>query len=192
MPALIQAVLAGVVLILNDFARRHTIDSKFSYFDGSTSELLTLVGVHWHTRRSGGKDGIVLVTVPANRFFCGVTEITPQTQLKATFDSRRPGEEPFVQVEAVGGEKLPALVVDIVLYRSDILESDSSRGAEHSPENTWEIISINARPTPGEEPLSPVAMARNFLQLAGGTKNDYSAKDFAESIIYWSKRAMIA
>ena len=38
--------------------------------------------------------------------------------------------------------------------------------------------------------MTPMAMARNFLALPGGTKAEYTAAQFAEAIIYWSTRAM--
>ena len=70
-----------------------------------------------------------------------MVELTEGTPLRAVFSSRRKGEEPYLQVEAVGGDKLPAKVVEVVLYRHDVLGRDASSEAE------WEIISINARPT---------------------------------------------
>jgi hypothetical protein len=171
---------------INEFVRRQTADSKFSYFVGTDEELVGLVEANFANAKPGYRDGVLVVSVPAEGFFSGVVELTLDTPLKASFEARREGEEAFVQVVAVGGEKLPAQAVDIVLYRRDVLEEDgdSVSGAE------WDIISLNARPTEGPEPLTPMAMARNFLHLAGGTASEYSAREFAEAIIYWSSRAM--
>ena len=169
---------------INDMARRQTPESKYSHFGGSFDELSKLVEENFESATPGYRDGVVLVPVHADSFFSGVVEITPNTQLKAEFSARRKGEDPYVSVVAVGGEKLPATVVGIVCYRHDVLGNDASTDAE------WEVVSINARPTDGPEPMTPVAMARNFLELPGGTKATYTAEEFARAIMYWSKRAM--
>ena len=171
---------------INEFVRRQTLDSRFSHFAGSWDELAGLVEKHFDEAKPSYRDGVLLVPVPTERFFSGVVEVTPDTPLKATFEARREGEDPFVQVVAVGGDKLPAKAVDVVLYSRDVREADGDAvsGAE------WDVISINARPTEGSEPLTPMAMARNFLALPGGTAAEYTAKEFAEAIIYWSRRAM--
>lgn len=171
---------------INSIALRQTAESKFSHFAGSMEELAALVEVHFAEAMPGYKDGVLLVPVPAEGFFSGVVEVTPETPLRAVFTARRKGEDAYLQVEAVGGDKLPAKVVEIVLYRHDVLaeNNDATTDAE------WEIVSLNARPTGEPEPVSPMAMARNFLALPGGTKADYSAEEFARSIVYWSKRAM--
>jgi hypothetical protein len=129
---------------------------------------------------------VILVNVPADRFFSGVIEVTPETELKATFSARREGEMPFVQIEAVSGQKLPAKFVEIVLYSHSALAENN----EAETDSDWEIISINARATVDDEPLTPMAMARNFLEFTGGTKAEYSAEEFAKSIVYWSNKAM--
>ena len=171
---------------INALALRQTAESKFSHFGGSVEEILLLTEEHFPAAKLGYRDGVVLVPVPPEGFFSGVTEVTPETNLRAVFSARRKGEEPYLQVEAVGGEKLPAKAVELVLYRRDVLGSDASSDAE------WEVVSINARPTEGPEPPTPVAMARNFLGLEGGTQAVYTAEEIAHAIVYWSRRAMIA
>ena len=104
-----------------------------------------------------------------------------------TFGARRAGEEPFITVTSWGA-KQPAAVVNIVLYSHETLVEDG----DASSEADYEIISINARTTLEEEPLTPVAMMRNFLELTGGTKAEYSAEDFAKSIHYWSARCQVS
>ena len=94
---------------LNSFVSRQTADSRFSHFEGSSEELLDLVASNFDKAKPGYKDGVLLVPVPCNGFFSGVVEITPETTLRATFEARREGEAPFVQIEAVGAPKLPAL-----------------------------------------------------------------------------------
>jgi len=179
-------------VILNSFARRQTPDSKFSHFAGEESDLLSRVEAGLPGAKPGYKDGVILVPVSPEGFFSGVVEITPETPLKATFGARRKGEAPFVDVVATGGEKLPAMAVEVVLYRHDLLaaDGDATPAPEGEAPAEWEIISLNARATEGAEPMTPMAMARNLLALPGGTKADYSAEEFARAIVYWSTRAM--
>jgi len=169
---------------INAFVRRQTSESKYSHYEGEMPVFLA--ATHFDKAKPGYRDGVVLVPVPAKGFFSGVVEVTPETSLRATFGARREGELSYVSVEAVGATKLPAKHVELVLYRRDVLLEDN----DASTECEWELISINARPTEEEEPLTPMAMARNFLKLEGGTKADYSAQEFAEAILYWSTRAM--
>lgn len=171
---------------INAFVLRQTHDSKFSHFEGSAQQVANMAKDFFARAKQGYRDGVVLVPVPLKGFFSGVVEVSPDTELRATFGARREGETSFVSVEAVGADKLPAKHVDLVLYRRDVLLEDG----DASTECEWELVSINARPTEEPEPLTPMAMARNFLKLEGGTEGDYSAKEFADAILYWSTRAM--
>ncbi len=176
----------GMKIGVNKFVQRQDKDSKFSHFEGEGGfETVTaLADAFFDQAKQGYKDGVLLVPVPAEGFFSGVVEVTSETALKATFEARRPEETPFISVVAVGAQKLPAKFVELVLYRGDVLGSDATTDCE------WELISINARPTEEEEPPTPMAMARNFLELPGGTKAEYTAEEFAKAIAYWSGRVM--
>jgi hypothetical protein len=176
----------------NAFVKRQTADSKFSHFEGSWEELEHLVEEYFGVALPGYRDGVCLVPVPPEGFYSGVVELTVDTPLKATFEARHAPEDAFVQVVALGGEKLPARAVNIVLYRHDVLaaDGDATLDADGGHAYEWEIISINARPTEEEEPPTPMAMARNFLGLPGGTKAEYTTEEFARAIVYWSRRAM--
>ena len=200
---------------VNSFVRRQTADSKFSHFSGTEDELVELVLENLPRATSGHKDGVILVPVPPEKFFSGVVEVVEGMPLQANFGARRKGEAPYIDVVAVGGPKLPAQAVEVVLYRHDVLGEEAEkclrcRGLglwpplnEMDPDTQtcevcggsghrarWEIVSLNARPTEGPEPMTPMAMARNLLAMAGGTQADYSAQQFAEAIVYWSTRAM--
>jgi len=171
--------------------RRQTPESPFSHFiathDAKWDVLIAFVEQQFSEAKPGYRDGVLLIPMTesqAHYFKCGVIEVTPKTTLRATFSARREGEEPYIEVRAKG-EKAPAKVVEIVLYRHDVLGNDASTECE------WEIVSINARPTEEPEPQTPMAMARNFLGLPGGTPATYSAEDFAKAILYWSRRAMV-
>jgi hypothetical protein len=171
---------------LNSFVLRQTAASRFSHFEGEMETVAKLAAEHFESASEGYKPGVLLVPVPAEGFRSGVVELTPDTKLRTTFEARREGETPFLQTVAIGASKLPAAVVEIVLYSHATLAADG----ENTGEADYEVVSINARPTPEPEPQTPVAMARNFLGLEGGTAATYTAEQFAESIRYWSTRAM--
>jgi len=173
---------------INTFVRRQTADSRFSHFEGDLQRVANMAKDMFAAGRAGYRDGVLLVTVPAKGFFSGVVELTPETELRTKFVSRRPGEDPVKVTEAIGATKLEAAHVELVLYRRDVLLEEGPDSAPSGCE--WELVSINARPTPEEEPMTPDTMARNFLVLPGGTKAEYTAEEFARSILYWSCRAM--
>jgi hypothetical protein len=97
----------------------------------------------------------------------------------------------LIQVEAAGGEKMPARRAEVILYSHETLAQDGDAPATR--EADFYIISINAYTTEQAEPMSPMTMARNFLGLKGGTRPEtpYTAQEFAESILYWSQHARI-
>jgi len=171
---------------VSQFVRRQTVESCYSHFGGTWEELRHLVEEYFGVARPGYRDGVVLVAVPPERFWAATVEVDATIKLRAAFESRQKGEAPFVQVVAEG-VKQPAKAVDIVLYRADVLAEDNDRSSEAD----WEVISINARVTEEPEPMDPMTMARNFLHLAGGTKGEFTAQQFAESILYWSKRCRV-
>ncbi|MBT5338569.1 DUF3228 family protein [Candidatus Falkowbacteria bacterium] len=172
---------------INKFVRRQTLESRFSHFEGLDTELLALIEDNFPLAKPGYRDGVELVPVPAKGFFSGVVEVdSPDAGLEIRFSARQEGEDPYLHVVSTTGAKDAAKFVELVMYRHDILGDDASTEAD------WELISINARTTVEEEPLTPVAMARNFLELPGGTKAEYTPEEFAKAIIYWSTRVMCA
>jgi hypothetical protein len=118
-----------------------------------------------------------------------VVALEPETPLQAVYTARRDGEAPYVEVRVPAAQKQPAAAVDIVIYSHEVL----ARDGDASSELPWEVISVNARLDEEPEPLSPMAMARNFLGLPGGSEGaEYTAEDFARAIVYWSQHAMCA
>jgi hypothetical protein len=173
---------------INSFVKRQTADSKFSHYDGSWESLVLCVAVHLDMAKPGYRDGVLEVPVPPEGFFSGVYDLSQGDevrQLVASFEARRAGEEPYIDVVACDVAKQPAVAVNVILYRRDVL------GDEASTDKEWEIVSINARMSEEPEPMNPVTMARNFLGAEGGTEAEYTAEQFAEAIVYWSKRVMI-
>jgi len=187
----------------NAFVKRQTAESPFSFLAdpiGQTADWRTLE-VHVEecmeepakldaVAKDGYKSGVVVLSLPPSfagfRFYSGVTVLTETTPLSARFTTRRSGEAAFIVVEA-RGRKTEAVAVDIILYSRALLVEEG----EHPEADTdYEIVSVNARTSEEAEPITPMAMARNFLALPGGTKAEYTAAQFAEAILYWSTRAM--
>lgn len=175
----------------SEFVKRQTKDSGYSHFEASWEELSDLVEyvfIHFKDCVTPGyKDGVVLVSFPGsvNKFKSAIVKINEKTNLFATYAPRLEGESPFIRI-ATHAKKQEARYVSVVLYRADILDEDGDRstGAE------WEIIAIKARASEEEDPMDPYTMARNFLHLKGGTKGNFTAEQFAKSIVYWNNNCM--
>ncbi len=171
------------------FVKRQTADSGYSYFDGSWSELEEMVDFHMRHNpgaiKPGYRDGVVLLEMPAFWFRSAIVELTPKTKLTANYAPRREGEDAYIRLSA-RGRKQPATHASVVLYRKDVLEENNERETDAE----WEIVAIKARVTVEEEPMDPMTMARNFLHLKGGTQGDFTAEQFARSIVYWNQHCM--
>lgn len=176
-------------ILCSEFVKRQTPESGFSHFDGTWEELEDLVFYIWSIYpdkvRKGYRKGVVLIDLPADKFYSGIVSLTEDTKLVSDYAPRREGEAPFIRTAAIG-KKQKAKHASVVLYHKDVLSENNER----STSAEWEIICIKARVSEKEEPMDPYTMARNFLQMKGGTKGDFSAQDFAESIVYWNNHAM--
>lgn len=178
-----------------EFVKRQTPESGFSHFIGSWEELELIVSnimtLNKQTKdnayiKPGYKDGVVLVDItPGYWFRSAIVALNEQSKMTANYAPRRDGEAPFIRVSAKA-KKQVAKYASVVLYRRDVLEENN----EQSVDADWEIVCIKARVTEEEEPMDPYTMARNFLHLEGGTKGDFSAQQFAESIVYWNNNCM--
>jgi hypothetical protein len=173
----------------SNFARRrHRPGSSHSYFDGSPAELLALVREYWTERRPGtGRTGlseVVVVPLPPDRFVSGTVKITADTPLAAEFTRRQPHEDGYVRVTAAGPRE-EVRYAAAVLYSADTLLANDG---ERSGDWDWEVVGLIAGPR-AEIPMDPLTMARNMLGKPGGTHTEYTARQFAEAVYYWSQRA---
>lgn len=171
-------------IICNSFVKRQTPDSQFSHFAGTWEALEGLAEINFDKAKPGYAPGIFLVPVPAERFFSGVVTVTEGTTFVTVFKARREGEQPFIDVMAKG-PKTQAVVANLVVYSKDALKGDAS-----TIPADYEIVSINTQTSEVPEPMTPMAMARNFLELPGGSKAEYMAEEFARAIVFWSQHAM--
>lgn len=190
---------------INNFCKRQTKESEFSYYDGAWSEVAQhALDNFGRGEPSESKDGVWLVPVPADGYYSGVIQATKSSAMTADLYRRRPDEEAYIRTR-IAGEKMPATHVVLVLYSKETLIADYERdckAADHAGnprpeltayvtnmENDYEVISINGS-VGAETPPTPIAMARDFLEKTGGTKADYTAEEFAESIWFWRDKAM--
>jgi len=169
---------------VNTFVLRQTPEAPYSHYEGTWESLVDLIRANFDRAKPGYKPGVLLVPLPPEGFWGSTIPVTSETELRAIFQARREGEAKYLSVRARGG-KARAGFVFVVLYSKEVL------GGEATTSEEWEIVSINARETEEEEPMDPMTMARNFLELPGGTKGDFTAEQFAKSIVYWSTRALI-
>ena len=179
---------------VNNFVRRQIKKSGKTYSDELSFEFFAK-----HAEKklmnddfeNGYRDGVAVVKldkVYVHKVFCPYVKITKNSKLIAKYIKRRPEEEPYIQVRSLNGKPLKAGSVSLILYRHDVLVENN----ENTTNADWELISINAIPK-GENkmPIGPVTMMRNQLGLHGGTKAEYSSKEWAYAIRFWQKYAAI-
>ncbi len=170
------------------FVKRQTKESGHSHFEGSWEYLEKWTQFRMSIPGNitpGYKDGVILVKMNPYMFRSGIVKLDDKSKLKANYSPRRDGEASFIRVAAKGKKQI-AKYASVVLYRWDILEENNERETDAE----WEIVCIKARVSEEEEPMHYYTMARNFLHLEGGTKGDFSAEQFAKSIVYWNNHAM--
>jgi len=177
---------------VNDFVRRQTDVSEFTHFEGSFEVIANLAAEFFADAKPGYKDGVCLIPVPPEGFYTGIVELSEGDALVGKYRARRPGEEPRKTSHAVGGEKSPAVAVDVVLYRKDVL----AEGDEATTDCDWEIVSVNGRITEEDQPIHPDTLIANHFVLEGGTATGMSPEEFEAalkvSVLYWKNKAMLA
>ena len=175
---------------VNTFVKRQTKNSGKTY-----AKTLSFDEIAKHASiqlakgnyKQGYREGVVLVIVDnnyINDFVCPIVKIDKQTKLIAEQVIRRDNEEPYIRIRALNGNPLKTKNVDLILYRNDVLKETD----ENETNKDWELISFHAIPNEiNNLPMGPITMMRNQLQLEGGTKGEYSSKEWAESVRFWQK-----
>ena len=163
-----------------------TFSEKFSF-----NEIASIAEIHLNNNnfKEGYRDGVVIITLNeeiSSKFYCPIVKITENTKLQAQIVKRRENEEPYIQIRAKNGKSLKSFSVDLVLYRNDVLSETN----ENSIDADWELIAFMGIPKNVVMPMGPVTMMRNQLQKIGGTKGEYSSKEWAESVDFWQKYAV--
>ena len=186
-------IISGSVAV-NDFVRRQTKGSGKSYANNLSFEEIAKHAQDQLTNgnyKMGYRDGVALIQVIKeliHHFICPFVRVIEKTKLNATMVRRRSEEEPYIQIRALNGTPLKTSLVDLILYRHDVLAETN----EQTTDADWELISFHAIPERIEDmPIGPVTMMRNQLQLSGGTKAYYESEQWAESVKFWQGYAVL-
>jgi len=177
---------------VNDFVRRQTKESSFSYFEGSEAVLIELVTENLDKKTPGFVPGSFEVPVPPQGFYSSVVTLEAGDALIGKFEPRAEGEKPVKTMRALKGEKVPAGQVQVIVYDHATLLRDK----QNSTDADFEIASINATLDPEKSPLTPEALDRNHFGEDGGTPTCRSAEEYVEqhkiSRAYWYNKANLA
>ncbi|MFQ6611028.1 MAG: DUF3228 family protein [Fidelibacterota bacterium] len=179
---------------VNQFVTRQVKGSGKSWTEGLTFEE---IAEHAQDQLNNGRfaegyrKGVVLVEVADHLlkyFFSPMIKITENTPLTAEVHRRREFEEPYIRVRARDGELMKTKKVELILYHHDVLAEND----EDETEADWELIAFNTIPEGIEHmPMGPVTMMRNQLELPGGTAAYYSSEEWAKSVRFWQRYAML-
>lgn len=187
-----------ITLDWSDFAiKNNSRHSGNSYTTLDRRDVVLRVLDHWSKARPGagetGLDRKILIRIPPDGFYCPPrAKLVEGMVVKAEVKLRQDGEDPTLETYVEEDEAqrcnalviVPAKYVDVVCYsREALLENNgkSSTGCD------FEIVCLLAS-VGDNEPMMPMAMARNYLEMPGGTKSDYTAREFAEAVYYWGSQ----
>jgi hypothetical protein len=175
-------------------------DSGKTYTTLSQEEVIARIKAAWDARIPGngetGLDRKILVPVQPDGFFCPPrVELVEGLPVQAQITCRQQGEDLYVETFVTPEDvarlglncEVPAKRCDVVLYSAEaLLENNGTRTTDCE----WEIVCLLARATDEPESMSPLTMARNFLNMPGGTKSVYTAEQFARAIYDGSKKSV--
>ena len=166
---------------------------------GKTYSTLTFEEIAKHAEqrllnknfKQGYREGVILVSVEKKilkNFICPIVKIDENTKLESTPKKRRENEVLYISTKALNGKPLEIGGVDLILYRHDVLDETNERETD----KYWELIAFHAIPKGIKDlPMGPITMMRNQLCLRGGTKGHYSSEQWAESVRFWQKYALL-
>ena len=178
---------------INSFVKRQIKGS------GKTYSLLSFNEIASHAQhqlskgifKEGYRKGVLLIPVNKDiitKFICPIVKIMPNTKLESKVKKRRENENVYISTKALNGEPLEIGNVDLILYRYDVLDETN----ECETDNEWELIAFQAIPKSIENlPMGPITMMRNQLELPGGTKAHYKSEEWANSVLFWQKYALL-
>ena len=178
-------------VVVNKFAERHVPRSSFSHYMGKFEEVAGIAKEHFHKGKQGYRDGVWIVPVPVKWFYSGIVELKEGDMLLGQYKKRREGEEPRKTYESPERQKLPAKSVELILYSSKVLAEGGDNDLPPLKGN-YEVISINASPVEGEQPIEPMVLLYNHFGMSGGTATNMTAKELetqlAISVPFWANK----
>ena len=186
----------------NGWSRKGT---GHSYSSLSDADVVRLTLHNWEHREPGDGETTIdrKIVVPIRNldinfpddgepWFYGASALLHEDMLLSSEVTRRQeGEDLHIKTHADTeiGTAVPEACnfVKIVCYSAAALLEN---GGKRTTDAAWEIVCILASPVE-EVPMHPLTMARNMLELPGGTKSEYTAEEFAKAIYYWSQRVSV-
>ncbi len=178
----------------SSFAKERHIPGKgYSYYEGDDLSLFRHIVNNWDKRVVGfgttDINAVCIVPVPPEKFHTSTIMVKDATDIETVLHKRREGEEPFLKTVA-NGPTVKADFAKIVLYSADELRKDRLNGRLYESPYAWEIVCVIASDV-DDEPMLPLAMARNQLNEIGGNYRLYTSEEYARAIWYWSKRVSL-
>ena len=183
----------NITVGVNDFVRRQVKGTGKTYSSMSYQEISKYAEseLNGNNFEQGYRDGVVIVKVKkelVKKFHCPFTKIVSNTKLKAVVAKRQSIEESYIQIRALNGNPLGVGSAQIILYRKDVLAETN----DNCTDKDWELIAFHAVPKFVDKmPMGPITMMRNQLELSGGTKARYSSDEWAQSVNFWQKYAVL-
>ena len=176
------------------YVSRQTPGSGFSHFDGSKEEIIQMVKDNFHTGTRGFRDGVHIVNIDPRGWLSPVVTLTQDTILKAEYKVRFEGEEPRKVIMAKGGKKIPAKSIYVALFSSHVL-AETGENELPAEDGNWEIITMNASPWEGKEPMNPEVLMHNHFGSSGGTDTKMNDEEFVAALrvshAYWKDKCML-
>ena len=178
---------------INSFVKRQIPGSGKTYSTLSFEEIKNHAETQLKSNiyKKGYRDGVILIPVDDDllkHFICPIVKIDENTIFETIPKRRRDDEDLYLSTKALNGTPIKIGSVDLILYRHDVLKETQ----EEETDNKWELIAFHAIPEGIKElPMGPITMMRNQLCLKGGTKGHYSSEEWAESINFWQKYALL-
>ena len=176
----------------SSFVKRQIKGTGKTYTDTMSFDQIASIAeenLNNNNYKEGYRDGVIIITLDkeiSSEFICPLVKINENTDLMAKMVKRRKDEDYYIQIRALNGKELVTSTVDLILYRSDVLKETN----ENSTDADWELIAFMAKPENIKMPMGSVTMMRNQLQRTGGTKGDYTSKEWAESVEFWQGYAI--
>ena len=164
---------------INNFVRRQTKESRFSYTTLRECDLLHLMKFRGQLTQKGLVHKVIVPVaqdgVPI--FYTSMTQLVPGQTLIGGFESRHKDEAPRQWIGTSQGEKLPATHCTIICYHSSLLKETG----DNDFEDAYEVISINAGLTE-KEPINPYTLMCNHFGIDGGTPTGLSDTMFVRAL----------
>ena len=173
---------------INKLYRRQTEASKFSYFDGTDEELLSLIRLNFPLKKKGNREGTWRISISTkgmanNPFYSAVRRIDHNNLLTAECYTSPQGRS-IAAINTIGSKQIAAYA-EFIIWSKEALEAVG----QSTTTKDYEVVSLRASDVP-EQPNHPYDIATQVLSSPKGTSG-FTLEELAESILYWSERAFV-